>query len=143
MEGVTRPGTSRRLVHTGIDFWPTLSDYAGIAVPDGLPGLSLKTEGAVPREYIVVSDHHGAGRAPVNARNGELNGTSTLQRATIRYSAYSSEGERRESLVDLEKDPGETINLARDPTFAAVLKQHRELLAKWCKKFGDDFPLVT
>ena len=108
-KGVTKPGTSNRLVHTGIDFWPTFSDYAGIPLPDGLPGLSLKasangSDTADPREYVVVSDQLAQG-APVNGKELAPHGRM-LRGQRYKYSGYS-EGERRESLVDLEKDPGE------------------------------------
>ena len=46
-----------------------------------------------------------------------------------------------ESLVDLEKDPGEMTNLAGNPTHAETLKRHRGMLAAWCRKYGDVFPV--
>ena len=42
-----------------------------------------------------------------------------------------------EELYDLENDPHEIHNLAKDPKFAAQLKQHRELLAAWIAETGD------
>ena len=37
-------------------------------------------------------------------------------------------GRSRESLVDLKKDPGEMVNLALNPEYETVLKQHRRHL---------------
>ena len=42
-----------------------------------------------------------------------------------------------EELYDLEKDPHEINNLADDPAFAAALKRHRQILAKWIDETGD------
>lgn len=46
---------------------------------------------------------------------------------------------RQESLVDMQADPGEMKNLAKDPAYADVLKQHRLYLDEFCRKYGDDF----
>jgi arylsulfatase A-like enzyme len=144
-KGTTRPGTSTRLVNTGIDLWPTLADYAGIGTGDGYPGLSLKAtaNGAIEkelREYVVVSDELAQG-APVKGK--ELSPHGRMVRSQrYKYCVYS-EGEHRESLVDLEKDPGEMTNLVHDVKFSAVRTQHRDWLAKWCRQYRDSFPVVT
>ena len=65
-----------------------------------------------------------------------------LRGPRYKYTMYS-EGARQESLVDLEKDPGEMVNLAGDPKFADELRRNRELPAKWCKWHGDDFHVVS
>jgi len=46
---------------------------------------------------------------------------------------------RQESLVDMKNDPGEMKNLAKDPAYAEVLKQHRAYLDEFCQEHGDDF----
>jgi choline-sulfatase len=141
-KGVTRPEVSDRLVNTGVDFWPTLSDYAGIPAPENLPGISLKS--SARREYVVVSDQLAQG-APVNGKEIAPDGRM-LRSERFKYTVYSplsSGGEHREALVDLEKDPGETTNLARDAKFAIELQRHRGLLAAWCRKYGDRFPVVA
>jgi len=50
-----------------------------------------------------------------------------------------NEGERRESLFDLEKDPGEMVNLAADGAHEKVVGNHRRMLAEWSRKIGDKF----
>jgi len=135
LKGVTKPGISERLVNTGIDFFPTLCDFAGISVPDGLPGASVRSTSE--REYVVVSDKLVQG-APVNGKDMAPEGRM-LRGRHYKYTAFS-EGEHRESLVDLDNDPGETINLARDSRFGAELKRNRQLLAAWCRKYNDSFP---
>ena len=133
--GVTKPGTSRRLVNTGIDLIPTLCDYAGIAPPPNLPGLSLKSPGD-PRQYVIVSDRLIQG-AEVDGRLPTPDGRM-LRGQRYKYCAYS-EGQHRESLVDLDKDPGEMTNLAPDPRSAKLLNEHRAMLADWCQKTHDTF----
>jgi choline-sulfatase len=55
-----------------------------------------------------------------------------------KYCAYS-EGRQRESLVDLERDPGEMTNLAGDPQFQKTLNRHTAMLAEWCGRTHDSF----
>ena len=139
--GVVKHGTSTRLVNTGIDLIPTLCDYAGIQAPDGLPGLSLKdsANGVTshdPREHVIVSDRLIQG-VPVDGRLPTPDGRM-LRGQRYKYTVYS-EGKHRESLVDLEKDPGEMKNLAGDPGFEKILNRHRVMLAEWCNKTHDTF----
>ncbi len=56
-----------------------------------------------------------------------------------KYCVYDH-GEHRESLVDLESDPGEMVNLAGDPVHHKVLRQHRRMLAEWCVAFDTKWP---
>jgi len=49
----------------------------------------------------------------------------------------ASEGHHRESLVDMQADPGETVNLAADPKYRDILLQHRELLARFGREHSD------
>ncbi len=141
-KGLTKAGTSGRLAHTGVDLIPTLCGYAGVPVPDGLPGLSLKdtangTSGRDPREYVVVCNKMDQG-APIDGRLPTPEGRM-VRSQRYKYCAYS-EGRRRESLVDMERDPGEMINLAEDPAYGKILDRHREMLAEWRRKTGDQFP---
>lgn len=143
-KGVTRRGTSGRLAHTGVDLIPTLCGYAGIRVPSGLPGLSLMetangSGSEDPREFLVVSNKMVQG-APVDGRKPEPDGRMVRSRR-FKYCVYN-EGERRESLVDLETDPGEMVNLARDPKYGEILRQHRAMLAAWQQDTGDRFEAV-
>jgi arylsulfatase A-like enzyme len=144
-KGVTKAGVARRLAHTGVDLVPTLCDYAGIPIPRGLPGLSLKETAngggdRDPREFVVTSNRMAQG-AEINGRVPVPDGRM-LRSQRYKYCVYS-EGQRRESLVDLEKDPGEMVNLAEDPAHRATLNAHRKMLASWCRQVGDKFPLVT
>jgi choline-sulfatase len=55
-----------------------------------------------------------------------------------KYCVYSLGG-RRESLVDMQNDPGETVNLAEDGQYRKVLEEHRRYLREWCRTNGDGF----
>ena len=141
--GTIKAGTSPRLVNTGIDFMPTLCDYAGITPPPGLPGLSLKETAngkttADPREFIVVSDRLVQG-AEVEGKLPKPDGRM-IRSQRYSYTTYS-EGKRREALYDLEKDPGETVNLAAKPAMKSALLAHRAMLQEWCSKTKDNFPV--
>ena len=46
---------------------------------------------------------------------------------------------RQESLVDMQSDPGEMKNLAKDPVYAEVLKAHRAYLDQFGVQFSDAF----
>ncbi|HEY5212694.1 MAG TPA: sulfatase-like hydrolase/transferase [Acidobacteriaceae bacterium] len=128
--------TSARLVNTGIDLLPTLCDYAGIAAPGTLPGLSLKNPAIDPRRYVVVSNRMVQG-APIGGRVPHPDGRM-VRGQRYKYCVYS-EGNRRESLVDLQTDPGEMLNLAGDTHFSDVLHMHRAMLTEWCGVTRDSF----
>ena len=104
------------LVSNGLDLLPTLCDYAGIKIPAGRHGLSLRPlaqgKKAVPWRIYVVSESQ-------NAR--------MLQTARFKYCIYDS-GRHREQLIDLKNDPGEMENLAENPDFKKALDKHRLLL---------------
>lgn len=139
-KGVTRPGVSDALVHTGVDLIPTMCAYAGIPVPPELPGKSLKDGGPRGREYVVVSNEMVQG-APVDGRVPKPKGRMVRSRR-YKYTVYS-EGRRRESLVDLEKDPGEMVNLAGEASHREALLRHRAMLAEWQRQTKDTFQGVA
>ena len=142
----TRPGTSDRLVHTGVDLVPTLLDYAGIAKPRALPGFSQRSpvEGANepdPRRFVVVSNHLVQG-VPLLGITMKPAGRGLIG-VRYKYCVYD-QGKNRESLVDLQNDPGETRNLAGEPASAEVLNQHRTMLMDWSREMHDTaFPYVA
>jgi arylsulfatase A-like enzyme len=108
----------RRLVSANVDLLPTLCDFAGIEAPAGLPGRSVRPL--------------ASGKTPANWRQDvlvEFTGGRSLRSSRYKYSVWEA-GERREMLIDMEKDPGEMKNLAADPAAAAVLADHRERLRR-------------
>ena len=65
-----------------------------------------------------------------------LNTGRMLRTARYKYCVYA-EGNLRESLVDLRKDPGELRNLARSPEYVPVLNEHRRYLLEWIEESED------
>ncbi|MFQ5811186.1 MAG: sulfatase, partial [Armatimonadota bacterium] len=126
-KGVTKSGTSDKLVQTGVDLIPTLCQYAGMDVPEGLKGVGLAEianggDVADWREYVVVCNKLAQG-APVDGVSREPDGRM-VRSDRYKYCLYN-DGERRESLVDMVKDPGEMVNQAPNPEFRPILEQHR------------------
>jgi arylsulfatase A-like enzyme len=108
----------RRLVSANVDLLPTLCDCAGIEAPARLPGRSIRPL--------------ASGKTPANWRQDvlvEFTGGRSVRSSRYKYSVWNA-GERREMLIDMEKDPGEMKNLATDPAAAAVLADHRERLRR-------------
>jgi choline-sulfatase len=138
-KGRTMIGTSNRLVNIGVDILPTMCDFAGLATPGSLSGRSLRPIAlgqAIKdwRDYVVVQNHMIQG-----GTIGELK--PTLQGRMVRtdqfkYCVYDY-GNQRESLVDMQADPLETRNLARQPAYRDVLLKHRGLLRAFARKHGD------
>jgi len=137
LPGTIPPGTTKRLVNTGVDLFPTLCDFAEIPIPGNLPGISLKGA-AEGRAYIVAANHLVQG-AEVDGQKPEPHGRM-VRSTRYKYGAYDM-GEQRESLFDMGKDPGETINQAANPEFKTILNQHREYLREWAIRHSDDFPV--
>jgi arylsulfatase A-like enzyme len=125
--GETRPGlvNGTHLVSSGLDLIPTLCDYAGIEVPPGLTGRSVRAL--------------AAGKPPGAWRNSlvvESKPSRMLRSKRFKYTVYGY-GEPREALVDLESDPGEMKNLAPDLAYRDVLSEHRTLLRDGYRDNGD------
>jgi arylsulfatase A-like enzyme len=150
-KGTIRAGVSDRLVSTGTDLLPTLCDFAGIAKPNDLPGLSLKDtilSKAIPdtREYVVSSNDMAQG-GPIDGITPRAEGRMVVSKR-YKYCIYDCKDPRvagagRESLTDREKDPGESVNLAGHADYRNILDRHRTMLVKWCKTYGDTFPLSS
>jgi len=119
----------KRSLVSGIDIVPTLCDLAEIQPPrvqhgDSLApalrgGRPLKRESLFAQLAPDTKDHSLQGRA---VRTGKY-----------KYIRFSTGG-NPELFHDLEADPGETRNLAKDPSHAARMSKHRQLLDDWTKK---------
>ncbi len=113
------------LISSGLDLLPTVCDYAGLEVPKGVMGKSLRPLAESKnvdhwRDYLVTENHTGR----------------MLRSVNFKYCVYR-EGELRESLVDMRDDPGEMNNLATAPEHADTLDEHRRYLEQWIKMSGD------
>lgn len=117
------PGVKKGIVdrsslsNTGIDLLPTLCDFAGISIPEDMPGISLKNTAVtgvpLPSRYVYPS----------------ANNWFQVVGERYKYTIFESEAAMPELLVDLEKDPGELVNLVEDPAYANIRAELRaELL---------------
>lgn len=112
-------------ISNGLDLMPTVCDYAGIEVPEGRPGKSLKPL-AERKKDISWRDS-----VVVESQNGRM-----VRTDRFKYCLYDS-GKQREFLVDMHNDPGEMVNLAAKDEYKQVLQQHRELLRAWVEENKD------
>jgi len=139
-KGTTQKGTCDALIQTGVDLIPTLCDFAGIDAPRGLPGRSLKAYAlnqspGEDRPYIVISNKM-IQCEPVDGVMLQPDGRM-VRSQRYKYCLYSL-GHRRESLVDIQADPGEMENLAEKSQYRTALLQHREFLRDFALKHGDN-----
>ncbi len=116
----------RSLVANGLDVLPTLFDYAATPIPEHLLGRSLRQ---------VVEGRGDTARRPFVV--AENNTGRMLRTERYKYCVYIS-GENRESLVDLQKDPGEMNNLASQPEYKDILNRHRSYLLEWIIESRDE-----
>lgn len=127
MPGVVPEGVVDRehLISNGLDLVPTWCDYCGLEAPEGLEGKSLRP--------LLESGDDSDCRDTLKMEN-------QIGYAVI-HSSYKyvlcDEGENREQLYDLGKDPGETRNYAVDPSCADALAMMR---ARFTAEFPDKKP---
>ncbi|MBE7465260.1 MAG: sulfatase-like hydrolase/transferase [Planctomycetes bacterium] len=160
--GVLPAGAVRHALAEQIDLHPTICHYAGAAAPKGVQGLSLDAllEGSTDRHRDEVhaeicpplfenpySDfptfisewkrsrdepgHPLRYSAPFNVPGDHV---KMVRTPTHKY-IWLKRGE--EELYDLEADPGERRNLARDPARQAECAAFRARLFEWCVRSED------
>jgi arylsulfatase A-like enzyme len=87
-----------------VDLLPTLLELCGIPVPRVMAGCSFAAD--------LLAGRDPAGREDAIATHDP--GHLMLRTATHKYIRWASGGE---ALFDLEKDPGEFVNVARSPAY--------------------------
>ena len=125
---------NRHLV-SGLDILPTMCDYAGLAIPKSFEGVSLRGLIENPntepksgwRDHLVLE---------INDRTV----VRMVRSERYKYIVYA-EGAVREQLFDLRSDPGETRNLAQQPSAKKIMATHRDMLREWIKQTNDTFVL--
>jgi len=131
-QGLANPGRRVDRLVSLADFAPTFLELAGLEVPEGLYGRSLMP---------FLRD-----RGPDSWRDAlitQCNGVElyfTQRSVLTKQHRYTFNGFDFDELYDLEKDPGETVNLAADDSRAGL---RRELCAKLMKlnsEAGDACP---
>jgi arylsulfatase A-like enzyme len=121
---------------SGLDILPTMMDYAGIELPEGIRGKSLKpvieNPDTIIRKYIVSemaidpSDSTKTGRM--------------IRDEEYKYMIYSY-GRNNEQLFNLKNDPGEMRNLAYNSNYNFHKYRLRKALEEWISETNDPFKL--
>ncbi len=116
---------------SGVDVFPTVCDYAGIDVPEGLQGTSVRplAEGRdVPwRDYAYIESNYW-GRAIVTERYKYV--TEYKPKAVEDFLPPGPDAAQfgLAQLFDRHDDPGETRNLAEDEAYDEVIKMCQDKL---------------
>jgi arylsulfatase A-like enzyme len=162
---VSHPGTVRQDLISTLDLTATSLVWAGIPVPDWYEGRDLFAKNFKPRAFvggtkdrldhtidrvrtirtdryrytrnyfldrIFLQPQYRDGRPFLDAlRQSYANETLDPQLAEIYF------GERpAEELYDVVKDPAQVHNLAENPDFGPILREHRAILDQWLAR-GD------
>jgi iduronate 2-sulfatase len=112
-------GTSDSIVEL-VDIFPTLSELAGLPIPPSVQGSSLAPVLADPK-------------ATVKEGALSLNSGYSLRASRWVYTWYKDDGEE---LYDMSRDSKQFTNQAKNPEYAAVLKERRSALDRVLKKAG-------
>jgi arylsulfatase A-like enzyme len=120
-------GESRALVYL-MDLYPTLADYAGAAVPQGVEGQSLRgiLEGRQTRTREWLYTGYRDCMRSIRDDRWKL----------IRYPLVD-----RTQLFDLDADPREQNDLSDQPQYAVKVQELMSALDREMNAFGDDNPL--
>lgn len=116
-----------------LDIIPTLLDLAGIAIPKTMDGISLKEtifhDEPINRTYAYSQWHTEWGFTVSPSR--------LVRSEKYAYINYLEDG--KEELYDLEKDPLETKNVAKDDAYAPSLEEMRKAFKDYLEKSKDPY----
>ena len=161
-----RSGQVREDLISGIDVTAASLSAAGIGVPDGLEGRDFLSPTHEPRDYVVAARdrcdytieriravvtprfkylrNYLTDRPymqpsykdpwPVSQRFREMMAAGTMNETQL---IFFGDEKPAEELYDLENDPHEIHNLAKDPAYAEALSAHRAHLEAWISETGD------
>jgi arylsulfatase A-like enzyme len=139
---IGRKGESdARLVSAGLDLMPTICDYAGVTPPVDLSGRSVRPliEGSMKdkwRDYVVTELSFGNW---VDEYHQDTFPRARMLRTDEYKYVVFDQGELKEQLIDMKRDPGEMKNLAVDPQYNEVLSMHRMFMQEWIEETDDPF----
>jgi arylsulfatase A-like enzyme len=103
-------GRGTRKITELVDLYPTLTDLAGLTAPDDIQGISLTP---------LLSDVDSAAWNKDQAFTVSRSGGESIRTREWRFTQWGF-GEKGMELYDLNNDPGEFTNLARNPRYADV-----------------------
>lgn len=118
-----------------VDLLPTLCDLAGLPTSERTHGRSLAPllEGQkVPwRDYIIAEYY---------SKQRWVNPIRMVRTKRWKYTPYRKWGEE---LYDLQADPGELNNLAKEDAHAATKRRLSHILEDWMEKTADPFNTLS
>ncbi|UCD51947.1 MAG: sulfatase-like hydrolase/transferase [Phycisphaerales bacterium] len=122
-------GRSKALVYL-MDIFPTVCEFIGAPVPDGLDGRSLASviEGKQPIVRQTLFSSYRRCQRAVRDDRWKL----------IRYPLIN-----KTQLFDLRNDPRETKDLSGDPAHAQRIESMTAQLRQWQGRLGDKQPLTS
>lgn len=156
-------GNRVRALSSHVDIVPTILSLTGLPIPAHIEGQNLahlaRQEGGPERAYVFaeknITNYYDPARMVRShrykyIRKGlqtcifdfiipEIELCSSDFRRTREVFQHYSARRCREELYDLEKDPGELVNLVSDPAYQAVLDQLRTALDAHLEATHDPF----
>jgi arylsulfatase A-like enzyme len=121
---LANPGRTSHALVEAVDLAPTLLDCAGIPIPYHLQGRSFLG-------ILGILEDRAYARASECARASALTEMESWKTVRTDRFRYVAEANGRESLYDLDNDPGAYHNVAGDPDYAPTLAEARhELLTR-------------
>ena len=115
-------GKSRDQMILNIDFAPTFISWAGLKIPTEMQGRSFAP--LVGGQMIPWREdfyHEFTWTA-----DGRIVPSEGMRSADLKYIRYFDQKPVVEQLFDLNKDPGETVDLGSNPDFAPILAKMRD-----------------
>jgi arylsulfatase A-like enzyme len=129
--GLGRGRFDREHFVSGVDFLPTVCDYASVEVPAPVSGTSLRAvlenRDVAWRDFAYVESNYW-GRAIVTERFKYACEYVPKENEDFIPPGPDTAALGREQLFDMAADPGETRNLARSGEHANALQEHRARL---------------
>ena len=131
LPGKLEGGARVRGMAESVDILPTLCELCGLEIPEGVKGRSVLGALEAPefRDSVFVDFRTPGGP-----------GVKTVRTTKAKYHK-TSEGD--EVLFDLERDPDEYVNVARDPSERGLLEEMRERMLLRVLQAEDDLPART
>jgi len=115
----------RHLISSSLDLLPTICEFAGSEVPEGLYGKSIKP--------LVYGDKNIKWRDAVYSENDYGRMVRTID---YKYCIFKEE-EPCEMPIDMKNDHGEMKNIAVDPKYSEIIEKHRQIINMQVKNNKD------
>jgi arylsulfatase A-like enzyme len=132
-------GTTRDQMVLNIDIAPTILNFAGVAVPKEMDGMSLDpllgSEKVKWRAHFFYDHHYFVSTNP----NNHIPRTEGVRTERWKYITYTDHPEFVE-LFDLKNDPFEEKNLAGDPKHKEQLAEMKALYEREVKRLPPAIP---